>query len=80
MKLKTIWIFLVFLTTLIFILGKVELSAYFFIVLILLTTFIKGQLVINFFMGLKTVSLRYRLIVNLWLFLVIVLIGLAFSA
>lgn len=78
MKLKTIWIFLIFLTTLTFILGKIELSPYFFITLILLTTFIKGQLVIDLFMGLKDVSLKYRLIVSLWLFIVIILIGLAF--
>lgn len=78
MKLKTIWIFLIFLTTLTFILGKVELSPYFFIALILLTTFVKGQLLIDFFMGLKDVSLKYRLIVSLWLSIVIILIGMAF--
>lgn len=78
MKLKTIWIFLVFLTTLTFILGKVEFSSYIFISLLLLTTFIKGQLVIDFFMDLKYVSSKYRLIVILWLFTVIVLIGLIF--
>lgn len=78
MKLKTIWIFLIFLTTLTFILGKIELSPYFFIALILLTTFIKGQLVIDFFMGLKDVKLKYRLIVSLWLSIVIILIGMAF--
>lgn len=78
MKLKTIWIFLVFLTTLTFILGKIEFSSYIFISLLLLTTFIKGQLVIDFFMDLKYVSSKYRLIVILWLFTVIVLIGLNF--
>ncbi len=78
MKLKTIWIFLIFLTTLTFILGKVELSPYFFIALILLTTFVKGQLIIDFFMGLKDVKLKYRLIVSLWLSIVIILIGMAF--
>lgn len=78
MKLKTIWIFLIFLTTLTFILGKVELSPYFFIALILLTTFVKGQLLIDFFMGLKDVKLKYRLIVSLWLSIVIILIGMAF--
>jgi hypothetical protein len=78
MKLKIIWIFLVFLTTLTFILGKVEFSSYIFISLLLLTTFIKGQLVIDFFMDLKYVSSKYRLIVILWLFTVIVLIGLIF--
>lgn len=78
MKLKTIWIFLVFLTTLTFILGKIEFSSYIFISLLLLTTFIKGQLVIDFFMDLKYVRSKYRLIVILWLFTVIVLIGLIF--
>ena len=78
MKLKTIWIFLIFLTTLTFILGKVELSPYFFIALILLTSFVKGQLLIDFFMGLKDVKLKYRLIVSLWLSIVIILIGMAF--
>lgn len=78
MKLKIIWIFLVFLTTLTFILGKVEFSSYIFISLLLLTTFIKGQLVIDFFMDLKYVSSKYRLILILWLFTVIVLIGLIF--
>ena len=78
MKLKTIWIILVFLTTLTFMLGKIEFSSYIFISLLLLTTFIKGQLVIDFFMDLKYVSSKYRLIVILWLFTVIVLIGLIF--
>lgn len=78
MKLKTIWIFLIFLTTLTFILGKIELSPYFFIALILFTTFVKGQLLIDFFMGLKDVKLKYRLIVSLWLSIVIILIGMAF--
>lgn len=78
MKLKIIWIFLIFLTTLTFILGKVELSPYFFIALILLTSFVKGQLLIDFFMGLKDVKLKYRLIVSLWLSIVIILIGMAF--
>jgi hypothetical protein len=49
-----------------------------FVGLLLLTTFIKGQLVIDHFMGLKEVQLKYRIIPTLWLIVILLLIGSAY--
>jgi len=39
--------------------------------------FLKGQLVIDYFMGMKNVSLKYRLIPTIWL--VVIISTIAFS-
>jgi len=73
-----IWIILVILTTFAFLVGYLKLISSLLVVILLLTTFLKGQFVIEYFMGLKDVTLKYRLIPTLWLALVILLIGVAY--
>lgn len=73
-----VWVTLVIFTLFAFLLGWLKLMNIFFILILLLTTFIKGQLVIDYFMGLHDVSLRWRLIPSAWLFVVIIVIGVAY--
>lgn len=73
-----IWIILLILTTFAFLLGYLKLTNSTLILALLLSTFVKGQLVVDYFMGLKDVSLRYRLIPTIWLFIVLSLISIAY--
>jgi len=75
---KYIWIVLVLLTLFAFLLGWLKLVNVTLVGVLLLTTFIKGQLVIDYFMGLKDVALSYRLIPTLWLLLMVSLIAVAY--
>ena len=77
-KLEFIWVVLVILTIFAYLLGYLEYVNSLFVAILLLTTFIKGQLVIDYFMGLKDVKLKYRLIPNIWLGLVLSLIAVAY--
>jgi len=74
-----IWLVLVFFTALSLFLGAADSFTYVFLAIVLFITFIKGQLVIDYFMGLKDVKLKYRLIVSMWLFFIITLIGMAYA-
>ena len=69
--LEYIWISLVALTLLKYISTTL-------VAVLLITTFIKGQLIIDHFMDLKEVRLRYRLIPGVWLFTVISFIATAY--
>lgn len=73
-----IYIVLVLLTLLAFIFGWFNLVSASIVAVLLITTFLKGQLIIDYFMGLKDVQLKYRLIPIVWLGLVIVFIGIAY--
>lgn len=73
-----IWILLFLLTSLSLFVGHTAFLGLSFIGILFLITFIKGQLVIDYFMGLKEVSLKYRLIPLIWLFLVVLLICVAY--
>lgn len=75
---KYIWIILVFLTLFAFLLGWLKLVSVTLVGVLLISTFIKGQLVIDYFMGLKDVALSYRLIPTVWLFLMVSLIAVAY--
>ena len=77
-KLEFIWVVLVVLTVFAYLLGYLKYINSMFVAVLLLTTFIKGQLVIDYFMGLKDVKLKYRLIPNIWLVLVLSLIAVAY--
>ncbi|MFK5938414.1 MAG: cytochrome C oxidase subunit IV family protein [Sulfurimonas sp.] len=77
-KLELVWIVLIVFTIFAFLLGKLELVNSFLVSVLLLTTFIKGQLVIDYFMGLKDVKLKYRLIPTIWLGVVVSLIAVAY--
>ena len=75
--LEYVWIVLVILTIFAFLLGYLKYINTSLVAVLLLTTFIKGQLVIDYFMDLKNVKLKYRLIPTMWLGIVISLIAVA---
>ncbi len=73
-----VWIVLIGFTIFAYLLGELKLISTFMVGVLLVTTFIKGQLVIDYFMGLKDVSLKYRLIPTVWLGLIISLIAVSY--
>ena len=75
---EIVWIVLITLTIFAYLLGKLHLASGFMVGVLLFTTFIKGQLVIDYFMGMKNVSLTYRLIPTIWLFVIISAIAVSY--
>ncbi len=73
-----IYITLVFLTLFAFLSGWLKLISSGVIAILLVTTFIKGQLIIDYFMGLKEVQFKYRAIPIVWLSVVLIFIGIAY--
>ncbi|MEN8147012.1 MAG: cytochrome C oxidase subunit IV family protein [Campylobacterota bacterium] len=73
-----IWLIMLSLTLFAFLLGWLELVSSMLVSVLLVSTYIKGQLVIDYFMGLKDVRLRYRVIPALWLIAVLSLIAVAY--
>lgn len=73
-----IWLTLVILTTFAYLLGYLEYINSALVGVLLFTTFIKGCLVIDYFMDLREVRLKYRLIPIIWLSIVISLIAVAY--
>jgi len=76
--LEYIWIVLIILTIFAYFLGYFKYISTPLVAVLLITTFIKGQLVIDYFMDLKKVRLKYRLIPILWLIIVLSLIATAY--
>jgi len=76
--LEYVWITLITLTLFAYLLGYFNYVNTALVAVLLITTFIKGQLVIDYFMGLKEVRLKYRLIPTLWLMVVLSLIAVAY--
>ena len=76
--LRNAWLALVLLTLFAFLLGWLKLVSPLLVAILLLSTFVKGQLVIDHFMGLKDVRLKYRIIPTIWLIVVISSISLAY--
>jgi hypothetical protein len=74
------WVYftLISLTVFAFILGKISSISNFMIIILLLSTLIKGYLIIDYFMGLKDVRAKYRFIPIVWLVLVLGGIGFSF--
>jgi len=75
---EIIWIILVILTIFAFLIGYLKYVNTSLVAILLLTTFIKAQLVIDYFMGLKNVQIKYRLIPIIWLSVTISLIAVAY--
>jgi hypothetical protein len=75
---RHIWIILVLLTLFAFLVGWLKLVNSLFVSILLVTTFIKGQLVSEYFMGLKNVTIKYRMIPTIWLFIVLTSIAIAY--
>jgi phosphoglycerol transferase MdoB-like AlkP superfamily enzyme len=76
--LEIVWIVLVLLTIFAYLLGYMKLIDTSLVAALLVTTFIKGALVSEYFMGLEGVSMKYRLIPLMWLGVVLGLVGLAY--
>ncbi|SFV54330.1 hypothetical protein MNB_SM-6-727 [hydrothermal vent metagenome] len=74
---EIVWGVLIAFTIFAYLLGKLHLASGFMVGVLLFTTFVKGQLVIDYFMGMKNVSLKYRLIPTIWL--VVIISTIAFS-
>lgn len=75
---RNIYIILIILTLLAYTIGYFELISSILVGVLLLSTFIKAQLVADHFMELKDVQLTYRLIPTIWLVLVLGLVGVAY--
>jgi hypothetical protein len=76
--LEIVWIVLVLLTIFAYLLGYLKLIDTSLVAALLVTTFIKGALVSEYFMGLNYVSMKYRVIPIAWLGVVLVLVGVAY--
>ena len=61
-----------------FLVGYLELFSGFFAILLVISTFVKGQLISDYFMDLREVEFKYRLIPTIWLVLVLLLIAIAY--
>ena len=69
-----IYLILMGLTTLAFLIGLTEVSNAWFVVVLLLSTFVKGKMIIDYFMGMNEYESRWNNFPTLWLRLVILLI------
>jgi len=77
-NLEIIWIILIILTVFAYLLGYLNYIDSALVGILLLTTFIKGALVIEHFMGLKDVELKYRIVPTVWLGFVLSAISFAY--
>ncbi|MBV5322154.1 MAG: cytochrome C oxidase subunit IV family protein [Sulfuricurvum sp.] len=78
LKAETIWSILAVLSVFAYALGHFKLISTFLVAILLISTFLKGQLISDYFMGLKETRLRYRLIPTLWLILILSMIAVAY--
>ncbi len=77
-KFTKIWTTLIALTVIAFLIGWLQLTSLVVIAILLVTTFIKGHLVIEYFMGLNEVEGKYRFIPTIWLGVIILFIALGY--
>lgn len=75
---EVVWLVLILLSIFAYLVGYLHLVNSALVVVLLVSTFIKGQLVIDYFMGLNEVNLRYRIIPTLWLAIVLSLTAIAY--
>ena len=73
-----VYIILIVCTIYTFLIGWFELSSNVLIALLLFTTFLKGNLILEYFMGLKNVKGKFRYIPIIWLTTVILGIGILY--
>jgi hypothetical protein len=73
-----VWFILILLTIFAFVVGELELGGITIIAIILLSTLIKGLMVVDYFMGLHRVRWRWRIIMFSWLLFVTGMIGFAY--
>lgn len=65
-----VWLGLLALTSITYSIGKMELGGTHIVMLVLVITFIKSEMVAGFFMGLRKTSLLWRAIMAGWLIIV----------
>lgn len=75
---KKVWAVLIIFTIFAYLLGEFRFVNSVMVVVLLISTFIKGELVISYFMGLRNVRMRYSIIPTLWLILVLSSIAVAY--
>ena len=73
-----IWLILVLMTLVTYVVGKLGYGGAAVVAMLLLSVSIKGQLIIDFYMGLAQVHSRLKWVVSGWLITVVLLIGLAY--
>lgn len=73
-----VWLILMALTLVTLTIGELGLSGMPVIAFLMTMTFIKGRMVADYFMGLKMVAWRWRIIVLLYLVIVCTLIAIAY--
>ena len=73
-----IWLILICLSLFALLFGWIDVSSSYIILFLFLSTFIKGKLVINCFMGLSNVRLKYKMIPTIWLLIVVVSIAIIY--
>jgi hypothetical protein len=73
-----VWLILIALTIFAFMVGELELGGITIVGIILVSTLIKGLMVVDYFMGLHQVYWRWRIMMYIWLLLVTGMIGFAY--
>jgi cytochrome c oxidase subunit IV len=73
-----IWVVLMLLTILTLFMGETGLERKYIILIILVVTFFKVQMIVDYFMGLRKVKWIWQVAMFSWSFLVLSLIGVAF--
>lgn len=70
-KITIVWLILMGLSLLMLLVAEAAIEGQVFSVLLLGSAWFKGQLIIDYFMGLRQVVVLWRMIVSIWLMLVI---------
>ena len=74
------WIFLIVLTLFSYGLAMQGYTGQIFVLIVLAAALLKGQLIIDHFMMLKSAPFMWRIIITMWLLIVIVVITAMYSA
>ncbi|VAX14190.1 hypothetical protein MNBD_GAMMA24-2674 [hydrothermal vent metagenome] len=74
-----VWLLLMALTLMILAVAETGMSGGYIVSLLIISMLVKTQIVADYFMGLKRVRLRWRLIVSAYLLVVMSMIGLAYQ-
>lgn len=70
-KATAVWMILVGISLLMFAFSQIGFDSQLFVVTILISTWFKGQMIIDHFMDLRYVEIIWRLIISIWLILVL---------
>ncbi len=74
-----VWLILMTLTLMILAVAETGLGGSRIVALLIISMFVKTQIVADYFMGLKNVRWRWRLVVSAYLLVVMAMIGLAYQ-